>query len=122
MVETLPAGFSYVTSSLSASHGDGQVLTFTLIGETSFTYTVTASDTEGDYSFTGILSDIDKNEVDVGGDADITVVVRIHDGGQAVLLKLVGGPGRRLHGDHRGAGYGSMAGGWWKCCPTGSPM
>ena len=72
VIETLPAGFTYVTSSLSASQ-DGQELTFALIGEESFTYTVTASDTEGDYSFTGMLIDIDKNEVDVGGDADITV-------------------------------------------------
>ena len=79
----LPDGFAYVTSDLSASQ-DGQDVTFTLIGEESFTYTVTASSVAGDYSFSGTLSDIDKNETDVGGESDITVTTdAIHSGSRS---------------------------------------
>ena len=75
VVETLPEGFAFGSSDLPDSQvmESGQDVTFTLIGEESFTYTVTASDTEGDYSFSGIVRDFEKNEVDVGGDTDITV-------------------------------------------------
>ena len=47
VTETLPAGFAYVSSSLSSSQVDesGQNVEFTLQGEGSFTYTVTASAT-----------------------------------------------------------------------------
>ena len=49
VTETLPSGFSYVSSSLSASqvNESGQNVRFTLQGDTSFTYTVTASSTPG---------------------------------------------------------------------------
>ena len=51
VTETLPAGFAYVDSSLSASqvNESGQNVRFTLQGDTSFTYTVTASGTAGSY-------------------------------------------------------------------------
>ena len=75
VIETLPAGFDYVSSSLSptAVAQDGQEVTFTLFGEASFTYTVTASSTPGTYTFSGILKDFDKNEYVVGGDKNIVV-------------------------------------------------
>jgi len=75
VVETLPDGFSYVDSSLPADsiEVNGKTVKFTLLGETSFTYNVTASSTEGTYTFTGILKDEDKNEYQVGGDK-VTVV------------------------------------------------
>ena len=70
VTETLPPGFSYVGSSLASSQvtelGGNQVR-FTLQDETSFTYTVTASDTPGSYSFSGTLRDFDRNDHTVGG-------------------------------------------------------
>ena len=53
VVETLPAGFDYVSSSLPGDSvtDEGQQLRFILLGETSFTYTLTAPSTEGSYSF-----------------------------------------------------------------------
>ena len=76
VVETLPPGFSYVPSSLSDSTAtvDDQEVSFVLIGETSFTYTVTASSTAGFYSFSGILTNSNGEEVPVGGALTITVV------------------------------------------------
>ena len=76
VVETLPPGFSYVPSSLSDSTAtvDDQEVSFILIGETSFTYTVTASSTAGFYSFSGILTNSNGEEVPVGGALTITVV------------------------------------------------
>ena len=49
VTETLPAGFDYASSSLNDAQvsENGQVVTFTLLGEASFTYNVTAPDTEG---------------------------------------------------------------------------
>ena len=70
VTETLPTGFSYVDSSLASSQvtelGGNQVR-FTLQGDTSFTYTVTASETVGTYSFSGTLRDFDRNDLAVGG-------------------------------------------------------
>ena len=50
VTETLPSGFAYVSSSLAASQvygANGNNVRFTLQGDTSFTYTVTASSTPG---------------------------------------------------------------------------
>ena len=51
--ETLPGGFAYVSSSLAADdvEQNGQMVTFTLLGGGSFTYTLTASGTAGTYRF-----------------------------------------------------------------------
>ena len=46
---------------------------FTLQAETSFTYTVTASSTAGDYDFSGMLRDFERMDHDVGGASRITV-------------------------------------------------
>ena len=69
VTETLPTGFAYVASSLSASqvNESGQNVRFTLQGDTSFTYTVTASSTPGPYDFSGTLRDFDKTDHTVGG-------------------------------------------------------
>ena len=70
VTETLPVGFSYVDSSLDSSQVtelDGNQVRFTLQGDTSFTYTVTASETVGTYSFSGTLRDFDRNDLAVGG-------------------------------------------------------
>ena len=75
VVETLPPGFSYVASSLSDSAVavEGQIVTFTLLGDASFTYTVTASSVEGVYSFDGVLTPFGGEELPIGGDSTVTV-------------------------------------------------
>ena len=75
VTETLPSGFSYVSSSLSASqvNESGQNVRFTLQGDPSFTYTVTASSTPGPYDFSGTLRDFDKTDHTVGGATRVTV-------------------------------------------------
>ena len=75
VVETLPIGFSYVYSSLSDSAVTvaGQEVSFTLFGETAFTYTVAAPSAEGTYSFSGVLKHSNRVEQPVGGVSSITV-------------------------------------------------
>ena len=75
VTETLPSGFAYVSSSLSASqvNESGQNVRFTLQGDTSFTYTVTASSTPGPYDFSGTLRDFERDDYPVGGTTRITV-------------------------------------------------
>ncbi len=76
VTETLPTGFSYVSSSLSASqvNESGQNVRFTLQGDTSFTYTVTASSTPGPYDFSGTLRDFERDDYPVGGATEVTVL------------------------------------------------
>ena len=74
VVETIPEGFGYVGTSLTGSQGGpGQELTFTLVGDASFTYTVTASEVTGSHSFSGTLTDFNRDVTDVGGETDVTV-------------------------------------------------
>ena len=73
VVETLPEGFSLVGSSLpevAVEVGLG-VLTFTLLGEKEFTYTVQAPAEEATYSFSGIVRDQNKTEEQIGGDSSL---------------------------------------------------
>ena len=79
VVETLPSGFSYVSSTLDASQVNvaGSLVSFILIGETSFTYSVTAATVEDTYLFSGIIKDSDLNEFTVLDDTEITVVADI---------------------------------------------
>jgi hypothetical protein len=74
VIETLPEGFIYRKSTLGTGQvepgqkGDisGEAKTnkwmFPLWGETSFIYTVIAPDSEGTYTFSGILKDMNRNE------------------------------------------------------------
>jgi len=74
--ETLPSGFTYITSSLDVSNVTslgGNVVRFDLTGETSFTYTVKASGTPGIYDFSGTITDESGDVADIGGDTSITV-------------------------------------------------
>ena len=52
---------------------DDNKVRFTLQGDTSFTYTVTASMTEDTYTFSGTLRDFERDDHDVGGESDVTV-------------------------------------------------
>ena len=74
VTETLPAGFSYVSSSLNEGVvASGQTVRFTLFGDTSFTYTVTASSVVGSYNFNGVLRDFEREEYTVGGASSVRV-------------------------------------------------
>ena len=77
VTETLPAGFTYVSSSLPADQIDidGNKLTFFLIGEGSLTYKVTAAMAEGSYRFDGTLRDADRMDHQIGGVWEVTVAV-----------------------------------------------
>ena len=71
VTETLPDGFTYVSSSLDPVQVEvtGQNVQFTVLG-TSFTYDVTASSTPDTYSFTGVSN---PGGGTVGGDDEVTV-------------------------------------------------
>ena len=85
VVETLPAGFSYVEDSAASTTPnaaigadvDGQTVTFTLVAVDSFTYKVTVGSDVGDgqYTFSGVLNKLSSAEtiadstVTVGGPA-----------------------------------------------------
>ena len=75
VTETLPPGFSYVSSSLEDSGVTdvGREVRFSLFGQTAFTYTVTAPGTAGTYSFSGVLRNSDREDVPVGGALTIAV-------------------------------------------------
>ena len=62
VVETIPEGFAYKsTTGLTdaAVAASGQVITFTVLGQSSFTYKVSASTAPGTYVFKGALKTID---------------------------------------------------------------
>ena len=76
VVETLPEGFvfeDYSELKPGSVEVEDDTVEFSLEGETSFTYTVTAPDEEGTYTVSGILIDEDKDEYDIGGDTEIVV-------------------------------------------------
>ena len=71
--ETLPTDFTFVSSTAAiAEEGSGGVLIFGPVGETSFTYTVTASSVQGDYTFSGTMTGLDSPPT-VGGESSVTV-------------------------------------------------
>ena len=80
VVETIPSGFTYVSSSLLDTQvlEDGNTVTFNLMGESSFDYTVTASDTEGTYTFSGIIKNVDLTEFAIN-DTSIVVLPPVMD-------------------------------------------
>ena len=73
--ETLPEGFSFTGSSLSEGSVtvDGQTVSFVLLGDGSFTYTVDAPDEEGAYTFSGVLKDANREEMVIGGASQVLV-------------------------------------------------
>ena len=82
MVETLPAGFSYVDTSAASTDANavidaevsGQTVTFTVVGVDSFTYMVTVGSdvADGPYTFSGSLEKLSSTDV-IGGDTTVTV-------------------------------------------------
>ena len=73
VVETLPLGFSFVDSSLEVGVEIGeQTVSFILLGEETFTYTVTAPSVEDTYTFSGVLMDSYMVEEEIGGASNVT--------------------------------------------------
>ena len=76
LIETLPPGFSYVSSSTHpGAVSSGREVSFILFGDSSVAYTVTAPMAEGAYRFHGTLRDENRNDHPVGGASEITVGV-----------------------------------------------
>ena len=75
LIETLPEGFSFVSSTHSDAVTKGQEVSFTLLGDSSVTYTVTAPTSEGAYRFAGTLRDENRNDRAIGGASEVTVGV-----------------------------------------------
>ena len=75
MVETLPDGFTFVSSSLDGAQvsSEGQTVRFTLLGDASFDYTVTVPSVEGQYVFAGIIKNDDREEQTISGRTQLRV-------------------------------------------------
>ena len=69
VVETLPPGFAYVSSSLGATEVEveGQMVRFSLFGISSFFYMVGAPTTDGGYVFSGLISNSDREARTLSG-------------------------------------------------------
>ena len=76
VTETLPAGFTQVSSTLTDAQVQGPGL-FNVFGVTSFSYDVTAPSTEDTYTFSGVVRSSGEGEPDgvVGGASSVTVAV-----------------------------------------------
>ena len=75
VTETLPEGFTYVSDTTGfPQDAPGSEIEFTFLGNTAFSYVVTASSVEGSYSFSGTLNPgPDEAAVDVSGPDTVTV-------------------------------------------------
>ena len=96
ILETVPDGFT--------TSGGGQTVTLRLLQEGLQTrsYTVTASDNPGSYTFSGVLESEDKSETRVGGSSTVTVNAPPGPSGPALVLIIVGRPWRGGNGNHPG--------------------
>ena len=70
-----PRGYAYVSSDPVGASFDGpsRTVSFSLIAESSLSYTVTASSTAGAHSFSGVLKDSGKVSHTIGGASAVTV-------------------------------------------------
>jgi hypothetical protein len=74
LVETMPAGFSFVSTTHDGHYEQsGQQVTFALFGESSVSYTVTASSEAGAHRFSGTLTNSDGDDRPVGGKSQVSV-------------------------------------------------
>lgn len=77
VVETLPAGFDFVSTTGLSLPADVDVqnnnVTFYLFGQKYFSYNVTASDNASTYNFSGILNRKEETPVTIGGDTRVSV-------------------------------------------------
>ncbi len=82
VLEKIPSGFTYLGSSLQdeAVSLNGSKVSFLLMGETSFSYTLEAPSSSGTYTFEGLLRDINKNVVYL---ANSSISVKSSSGGSS---------------------------------------
>lgn len=75
VVETIPYGFTYVISTLDIEQviDGGNTITFGLMGESTFEYTIIAPTTAGSYAISGIVTDENGDEFTIGGGTSIIV-------------------------------------------------
>ena len=75
VVEELPAGFTYVRTSLDDFQVEvnGQTVSFNLLGNPAFTYVLTAPSAEGEYTFSGVVKNDDREERTISGDTMLRV-------------------------------------------------
>ena len=76
VTETLCTGWNYVSSSLDTEQVvvSGNVVTFYLLGETSFTYTVQTPSTPSECcDISGTITDFDQNVETIGGESQVCV-------------------------------------------------
>ena len=123
VTETLPTGFAYVSSPLADSQVtelSGNQVRFTLQGEASFTYTVTASGTAGSHTFSGTLRDIERDDYTVGGASSVTVEAPSTPTPSATrsFNPATVAPGGTVTVTIQAANYG-LAGGVTETLPTG---
>ena len=106
VLEKLPAGFTYVSSTLpeNAVTVNGSKVSFLLMTEKSFNYTLKAPSSAGTYQFTGILRDINKAEFPVLP-SNSTIKVKSTSGGGS------GGGSDDDSDDSSGHSSGSSSGG-----------
>ena len=111
VVEDLPSGFTYVSSSLSSAavSVNGNSLRFTLIGENSFTYTLAIGAVPGEYSYSGRITGANNVSVDITGDDSVTVT----QPGSAMASRSFAGafvePGAAVTVNVDASGYGLAA-------------
>ncbi|MDE2837412.1 MAG: hypothetical protein OXL97_07880 [Chloroflexota bacterium] len=75
VVETVPGGFTFLGSSLPDAAVSARLdsVTFTLLGEEQFTYTVQAPGVAAEFSFSGTVRDQHRTEVQTGGETSLRV-------------------------------------------------
>ncbi|MHC1564721.1 MAG: PGF-CTERM sorting domain-containing protein [Candidatus Syntropharchaeales archaeon] len=74
ITETICDGWTYVGSSIDLYDQEGNDLTFVLAGDTTFTYTLQAPDTEGaSCDIVGIFRDVDNVDHAIGGESSVVV-------------------------------------------------
>ena len=75
VVETLPDGFTFVGSNLpdDQEEVEGQIIRFNLIGDSVFNYVVTVPTTEGQYTFSGVIRNVDREEQTIAGQSQLRV-------------------------------------------------
>ena len=75
VVEELPEGFNFVRTSLDdfQVEVDGQTVSFNLLGNPAFTYVLTAPSAEGEYTFSGVVKNADREERTISGDTMLRV-------------------------------------------------
>ena len=111
VTETLPAGFAYLSSTHDSAgvSVNGREVRFTLQGDSSVAYTVTASRTAGSHSFSGMLRDSDRANHTVGGATGVTVTAPAGPSATRSFDKALNvAPGRRVTVTIQVSNYGGI--------------